>query len=194
MPENLVPPQDPGDPFDPARLRLSQDFTSMIGVKKQLLTVPVRKPDRQTFVRTHPDPSYRLETAVIDLKEDRETYLVGSEVREALGQDIVPMVLVTTINRQGVLTIWPIRLPDSQGRHNPWHQSALEAANLARTIWVKLVANQSLRAYDIFTAEGNLADPEWPELSFHEILRLAFKDKYINSVDHPVCRQLRGET
>jgi len=58
---------------------------------------------------------------------------------------------------------------------------------------VKLVANMSLGAYDIFTAEGNLTDPEWPELSFHAILRLAFKDKYINSVDHAVCRRLRGE-
>ncbi len=184
----------PDDPFDPAHLRLSQDFASMIGVKKQLITVPVRRPDRQTFVRTHPDPAYRLETAVIELKDERETYLVASEVRGALGQDIVPMMLVTTISRQGVLTIWPIRLPDSQGRTNPWHQSALEAADLARTDWVKLVANMSLRAYDIFTAAGNLADPEWPELSFREILGLAFKDKYIDSVDHAVCRRLRGET
>ena len=34
------------DPFDPTRLRLSQDFGEQIGVKKALPTIPVRKPDR----------------------------------------------------------------------------------------------------------------------------------------------------
>ena len=40
-------------------LRLSQDFADTVGVKKEILTVPVRKPDRQSFVRVHPDESYR---------------------------------------------------------------------------------------------------------------------------------------
>src|SRR6266568_3638739 len=61
--------------LDLARLRLGQDFADKVGVKKALLTVPVRKPDRQSFVRVHPDPSWRLDTAVITLKDERETYL-----------------------------------------------------------------------------------------------------------------------
>ena len=40
------------DRFDPSRLRLSQNFVESVGVKKALLTVPVRKPGRQDFVRT----------------------------------------------------------------------------------------------------------------------------------------------
>jgi hypothetical protein len=71
-------PQTNEDPsFDPARLRLSQNFSESVGVKKALLTVPVRKPGRQDFVRVHPDEDYRLETAVVELKDERETYLVG---------------------------------------------------------------------------------------------------------------------
>src|SRR5690242_11229180 len=65
------------DPFDPASLRLSQSLSTVIGVKKALLSVPVRKPDRSWFVRVHPSEHYRLQTAVIELKEDRETYLVA---------------------------------------------------------------------------------------------------------------------
>src|SRR5262245_17721797 len=65
------------DPFDPASLRLSGDFSAALGVKKALLTVPVRKPDKSWFVRTQPDDNYRLQTAVIELKEGRETYLVA---------------------------------------------------------------------------------------------------------------------
>jgi len=38
------PPDD--DPFNPDRLRLSQDFASAVGVRKLLTTVPVRKPSK----------------------------------------------------------------------------------------------------------------------------------------------------
>ena len=65
------------NPFDPASLRLDQNFADTVGVKKLLTTVPVRKPNRQDFVRVHPDPAYRLTpAAIIELKEDREVYLV----------------------------------------------------------------------------------------------------------------------
>src|ERR1700722_14531154 len=65
------------DPFDPARLRLSQSFVSSLRVKKALVTVPLRKPDKSWFVRVHPSEDYMLQTAVVELKEDRETYLVA---------------------------------------------------------------------------------------------------------------------
>ena len=57
------------DPFDLASLRLSQDFASAVGVKKLVTTIPVKKPSKEWFVRTHPDPDYRLQTAVLELKE-----------------------------------------------------------------------------------------------------------------------------
>src|SRR5262249_29523335 len=76
MSANVEAPVQP-DPFDPASLRLSQDYAADLGVKKALLTVPVRKPDKSWFVRVHPAEDYRLTTAVIELKEERETYLVA---------------------------------------------------------------------------------------------------------------------
>ena len=69
------------DPFDPDKSRLSQDFAATAGVKKLLNVVPVRKPGRQDFVRTHPDAEYRVTTAVIEVQEDREMYLVAPELR-----------------------------------------------------------------------------------------------------------------
>ena len=68
------------NPFDPAALRLDQSYADTVGVKKLLTTVPVRKPNRQDFVRVHPDPAYRLTpAAIIEVKEDREVYLVTPE-------------------------------------------------------------------------------------------------------------------
>ena len=66
------------DPFDPASLRLDQSFAETVGVKKLLTTVPVRKPNRQEFVRVHPNPHQRLTpVAIIQLKEDREVFSVS---------------------------------------------------------------------------------------------------------------------
>ena len=121
------------DPFDPSYLRLSQNFSEMAGVRKLLTTVPVRRPHKQEFIRVHADDTYRLETAVLELKEDRETYIVSPDLWPELPGELTPKVLYTTINRQGVLTLWPIRLPGEDGRVDQWNASALEAAEMAQS-------------------------------------------------------------
>jgi hypothetical protein len=53
-------------------LRLDQNYADTVGVKKLLTSVPVRKPNKQDFVRVHQDPGYRLTpAAIIELREDR---------------------------------------------------------------------------------------------------------------------------
>ena len=68
------------------------------------MTVPVRKPNRQDFVRVHPDPTYRLTpAAIIEVKEDREVYLVTPNMAQELPGEFAAATLFTAINRQGVL-------------------------------------------------------------------------------------------
>ncbi len=111
--------------FDPARLRLSQDFGPAVGVKKALLTVPVRKPSKEWFVQTHPSEEYRIQTAVLELKEDRETYLVDPSLWPELSTESTfgPRAIFTSITRQGVVFLWPIRLPGPDGKLDDWNQS-----------------------------------------------------------------------
>ena len=162
-------------------------------MKKALLTVPVRKPGRQDFFRVHPGEDWRLETVILELKEERETYLVDRDLWGHLPSELTPKVLYTVINRQGVLMLWPIRLPGEDGRHDAWNRCALEAAEMAQKNWIRVAANMSLGAYDVYEAKAEIPDPEWPEITFQEILRLAFKDRFIRSLDHPVVRRLLGE-
>jgi hypothetical protein len=187
---NGTPPPD--DPFDPKRLRLSQDFAAELGVKKILLTVPAKKPDKQSFFRIHPDSAFCLQTALMELKEDRETYLVDPSLRADLSAEIVPKVLFTAITKQGVLFLLPVRLPGNDGRLDEWNRSLMEAVERAKRKWIRISANMHLGAYEIFEATANLPEPEWPQISFQETLRLAFKDRFINTPDHPVIRKLRG--
>jgi hypothetical protein len=91
-----------------------------------------------------------------------------------------------------VLFLWPVTIPPPDGRMNEWWRSVREGAELATMRWVRLKASMSLGAYEIFEAQSTMADPEWPELSFQELVRIAFRDRLIDNVDHPVVRRLRG--
>lgn len=180
------------DPFDLSNLRLDQSFVESAGVKKLLTTVPVRKPNPQDFVRVHPDKNYRDALALIDLKDDREVYLLPTSIARELPGEFIMATLFTTINRQGIVHLWPVRLPSPDGRINEWHRSAAEAAELAMTRWLRVKANMALGAYDMFVAAKEIPDPTWPDVSFQELLRIAFKDRLVSSTNHAVVDRLRG--
>jgi hypothetical protein len=182
------------DPFDPAALGLSQDFAAADGLKRVLLSLPVRKPANTWFVRVHTDPAYRLETMVIELKDDHEMYLVAPSLRSSLAAEPTFGVraLYTAVNRDGVPFIWPVRLPSAEGKIDEWSRTAKEAAALAMKSWVRMAANTSRGTYDVTIATASVAEPAWPQESFKELLQIAFKDRYIDSIDHPVLRKLRG--
>jgi hypothetical protein len=181
--------QEKLDPFDVANLRLAG--STPVAVKKLLTTVPVRKPNKQDFVRVHPDLAFCPSgLALIELKEEREAYLLTPEVAEALSGEFSVVTLYTAVSRQGVVFLWPVKLPGADGRANPWHTSATDAAER----WLRVQANMSLGAYDQFVAEGKLPDPEWPDLPFNELLRIAFRDRLVSNLDHPLLDLLHGRS
>jgi hypothetical protein len=184
----------PVDELNLSALRLSQDFLTSGAAKKILSTVPVRKPHPQHFVRVHPDPSFRQPFAVIELKEDRERYLVTPAIAAALPAEIATEMLFTAITRQQVIFLWPVRLPAADGRTNQWHVSGMELAERAMRAWIRVTANMSLGAYEAIEAPANLSEPEWPtDHDFNDLLRIGFRGRIISGFDHPVLKRLRGE-
>ena len=182
------------DQFDLTKLRLDQSFAETAGVKKLLTTVPVRKPNRQDFIRVHEGENYRMDAALIEFREDRETYLVAPYIARELSGEYVLATIYTAINRQGVPFLWPVRLPTPDGRVNEWHHSARQGAALAMRRWIRVKPNMSLGAYELYEAEAAIPDPEWPDLPFQELVRIAFKDRLIDRLDHPAIKRLRGLT
>jgi hypothetical protein len=173
-------------------LRLSTDAPSVSGTSEILTHVPVRKPNSHEFFRTHPDPDVWFNTGVFEDKEEREIFFVTPAMRDALMGEVKPVILAVTINSQSVLSLWPLKLPNDEMRHNAWSETAREAAELAKTHWVRVKADMSLGGYRIYKAEGQLSEPEWPNKPLNELLELAFRGRIIDSVDHPVVRRLRG--
>src|SRR5690242_5298341 len=173
-------------------LRLSADNMALLGVREVLSHVPVRKPTRTEFVRVNPDPGLTLATAVFADKEERETYLVPPAMQTELIGELKPVLLSTAINRQGVTFLWPVPLPDESGRRSAWSETAREAAELAKTDWVRIAADMQLGAYRLYKAEGELSDPVWPAKTLSELLEIAFTGRVIDSPNHPVLKRLRG--
>lgn len=187
-PESIVPG------FDLDALRLPQNFGEALGVKKLITRIPIRKPIKTEFFRVRPGEAWHFQTMILEIKEESETYLLGQSVWEIVPELLRPAVLHVAIDRQNNLFMIPVPLPGQDGRRNPWHQSLADIVAIAESKWVRSVSNKKNSSYDLYTAEGNLPDPEWPELSLNEIIETAFRDRLIQSVDHPVLLQLLGRS
>jgi hypothetical protein len=181
------------DPFDLASLRLDQTYSDGVAVKKLITTIRVGKPHRQHFVRVHPDAAYRVSpVATIELKDDRETYLVAPTMATELADEFRPVGLFTAITRGGTLFLWPVPLPGLDGKHNPWHRSAMIAVEKAQDRWVRVAANMEAGGYDISEATANIGEPDWPDMPFSEMVRIAFEGRVIDRPNHPLILKLRG--
>src|SRR5215475_5804985 len=179
MTPNGVPPATPqmsapapdADAWSLDSLRLSQDFPELVDGQKVLTAVPIRRPARQEFFRVHERPEWRFETCIFQDEIDRgEAYLVHPGLRSALANDLKPVVLFTCVSRQGTTFLWPARLPGQDRRASSWHTSALEAAQIAMTSWIRLVANQQAGAYEVYRAAAYTAEPEWPDITFEALM------------------------
>ena len=181
------------DPFNPLSLRIDPAMGAALGVKKALVHISVRKPSRQEYFRTHPESDYRMNLAVLELKEEREIYAVVPDIAAAFPGEVRVVELRVCITRTGTRFLWAVPLPTPDGRENAWHKTARDAAGMAETGWVRMAANMGAGCYDVYEAPKGLSEPDWPEDSLSELLRVAFgANRLINTVDHPILNRLRG--
>lgn len=180
--------------FDPSALSLGQDFASTVGVKQVLTHIATRKPDGQSFFMAHPDPKMRIVAAALEDNESKETYIVTPDIAAQISNEVSIRTFITCITLQKVLFLWPLKHDTGEGsRRNLWNSSAMAAADLALEKWVRVKSNMATQSYEVFEALGLRDEPEWPSLSLEEILALAFKDRIIDDINHPLLKKLRGE-
>ena len=178
------------DPFDPAKLRIEHNFIDSVGILDTTTFIPVRKPHTQEFVRAHPSEEMRMPAAIIEFLGDRQSYLVIPSLVPALGKFVRPCLLVTAINTQDEVFLWKLKI-SNEG--NSWNISHQAAADLAVKNWVQVTSNQAAGIYETSFSAAPLPEPKWPQLTFKEVLNIAFKGRLIDSLEHPTVRKLRGE-
>jgi hypothetical protein len=189
-------PEPVGDVFDDLEsLRLPQDFVASANVRTVLASIPVRKPGKQEFVRVRPGSEWRVDAHCLTDDETREKYLVTPEFAGFLPEFAKATRLFLAMSRNSpVPFFWPCRIPGHDTYANRWYESAITAALLAEEHWVRVTADLAAGAYIANVAMAELDPPRWPEdLDISELMRLAFRDRLINSNDHIFLQRLRGE-
>lgn len=167
-------------------IKVSGDAIDGIKAAQVITSLPVGKPPRSAFFRTHPDAAFWIPLAILDLEETRETFLVlPSAMIHTMGL-ARPCQIVPYITLTGHVGLWPIKMGA-----NAWNDSARDAAARAKDNWVRLATGQG--QYDIFVAQGELPSPTWPNLTAQEYLKAGFKHRLIRDNTHEVVRKLAGE-
>lgn len=197
-PENLVtgPPLRPNVVAtgpDLKLLRLPSNYGATLGVKKLLSNVPVGRPKKPQFFRTHSSDEMTFPAMILENKEARESYVVVPEVAHEISGLVRPVMLHVTIDRQNNVSLVPVPLPGEDGTRNPWHESLAQAVELAKQKWIRITANMHTGGYDVYEAVGELPEPDWPGHDIDALIQVAFRGKIINSLDHPVVQSLLGE-
>lgn len=183
-----------GDIFDdPDALSVDQDYLSQAGIKNEITHIPIAKPHWQKFFRTHPDDSYHRTVNLYSDQINKQDYLVVPKLSFELAEITLRRTLFYIVTRQSEVMLMPVGVHEPLEEWNSYHATAYKAALMAKTEWVRMKADQSAQMYRISTAPSSLEEPEWPDLTLSEVLRIAFKDRVIESIEHPVLKALRGE-
>lgn len=178
--------------FNLNAIRLKPSYGESISVRRHIARLPVRKPLKTEFFRTRRDEDWQLNTVLLEVREDNEVFLFTRDAYDLLPELQKPATLYTAVDRNGNPFLIPVPLPGPDGRRNAWHQSLELVVVKAQEKWVRCVANMSAGGYDMLVAEAALTEPEWPDMTFEEMLAMAFRGKVIDGPDHPVVRKLKG--
>ena len=167
--------------------------------KEELIKVPVYcPPPSSEFIRVRDDDDYWIECMTLDYAPEngrKETYFIATELMNILPPEIQSEVkwsrLYTAMIRRGNVTfLWRIKVYDS-GPGELSTKTALACAEKAKRLWTR-VSWQDRKGYAPYHAQGDFGEPQWTEHTFEELLDIAFQDTYIDSLDHPVIRDLMG--
>lgn len=176
-------------------LRLNSNYSDIVCGTPVLTTVTVGKPPKAHFFRVSPDPDHQAVFVLLDgskLGADG-MYAISPEIAAEIPDHVRAYQLRLAVTTFDVSYLVPIPLPGADGRRNVWHVSLGQAVTLAESDWIRISANTMRGAYDVFRALSQTQEPKWPDLSFDQLLELAFRDRLILNREHPLLAQLRGE-
>jgi hypothetical protein len=184
------------DDFDSLEsFALPQDFDP--GVEEEDPPVSCRKPGPFDFFRVHPDPAWSANVGIVELRDERDDpYLVKPNMYAVFGNQVSRRRLYVYKTMQGGLHLWAVRLNEGGRRSGggKYNETALKAAERAKTKWTRIASDQEQRCYRIFGPNEQFPEPDWSKIPpLLDLMRKAFGDGYlIKDVDHPLVRRIRG--
>jgi hypothetical protein len=169
-----------------------------VGAQGALVQCPLRKkPNPDQFVRASSDPALAdFPCALLELQTSREEYLLVPELADQLAPLLPNLVkdqcLTPAIDRQGAMFLWRYTPAHAPTGDNAWHVSMRLAIAAAQQEWVRIESKQGYYGFD--RVKIDIPDPVWPQASLRDLLKLAFGDRIIEDISHPIIQRLLGQT
>ncbi|ABA88055.1 hypothetical protein Pcar_0798 [Syntrophotalea carbinolica DSM 2380] len=177
--------------FNLKDLVLSDSYAAPATATPQTGEIELGYPGKLDFCRVHPDKEYLAQLLILDDPRGKQTYITSPRLADELEGDAVPAVVALCANQHGEQFLWVAKLPWYDGE--PFATTRLEAMDRARTEWVRLRRSITRKGYDIISAAKPFPEPVWSDETFENLIRQAFKNNVIGSLDHPIVKKLRGE-
>lgn len=176
------------------KLRLPMDYGGQSGAKKILTTVPVGKPSKGRFFRTHTDDAQTMEALIYEDKEQNDLYIVSPQIGHLLESLTRRVRIYITVDRADNPFLVPVPLPDADGTRNRWHESLEKAILHGQKAWIRINANKATGSYEVFeaTQSASIPAPTWPSEDIETLVEIAFAGKMILDESHPVVDSILG--
>ena len=186
--------------IDVSSLVVDQTYSEGVVGGHKIFKIKERNPTKHEWFRTNPDPGYKqmLNGFVYDCGGDKVKYLATPEIAQYLeshGVECQPLQVRVCCSKTLVPFLWVISgAPASMaGRETPWLKTKLEAAQRAEKTWVRLQWNAPERQHDIYENPQISTQPKFPEKTFQEIITEVFREKLLDTVDHPVVKDITAQ-
>jgi len=190
--KNTIPESSTPSTISLKDLRLPANYGATLGVKKMLTKVPVGKPSKPQFFRTHQAEDMTFTAMILEQKGTQECYAIAHDVAQQISELVRAVKMHAAIDRQNNVFLIPVPMPGESGTRNPWHESLAQAVEHAKMKWLRISANMHIGGYDVYEAEGTLPEPEWPDHTIDTLFAVAFRGKMITRIDHPVVQSALG--
>ena len=159
-----------------------------IGETQVVLQVKFARPRAQEWVRCHPEPErVRYFHAIKDQKANK-LFVVNRRILSLVGTQARLYRVRQAITTDGELYLWPAPV-EGRLESDITHLNAQQAA-LSR--WIRI--EWAGKAFLAVEPQGDLGQPEWPELAFQEVLELGLTGHLINDENHPFIKRLLGRS
>jgi hypothetical protein len=181
-------------------LGLDEEYTDGMEDEDAPVGIPVTKPHRDWFFRTHPTMWKNLWLLEVKDGPDRGHYIVARTLwkrfrKEGSGVVLRPVRLTLAVSQESGHFLWPLKLQEKgyENRKDEWSASALRICKIGETQWVKMYTRPGGNCYSMRIAEGITTEPTWPSQPYEELADLAFDGKVLKDADDPLLQRLQGK-
>lgn len=186
--------------FDLADLVAPMTGLTTVGEVAELNEVPITTPDKQVFFTAMADPACRVGSVAAPCHVIKHEVGMGKiyyVVHRAIvpkvdGYEMQKVVLYPCITTLGEPFFFPVRIEGE----DVWAATARKAIAAAQLGWIRVVPGGKKVGYQIRypdKPQNELPKPMWhKDVKFADLVRIALKDRLIDTMSHPVLLGLRG--